>query len=118
MVASRQPGRFRIGNLAELANDTTLYDALLVGNETNLETLVLRLLQYFMSVQSIENFSGVLARYNARQMVNNRRPMPSSQNFRLEHTNFCIQEDRGPSRMEILESGDVVDFGVDDDPLV
>jgi hypothetical protein len=33
-------------------------------------------------------------------------------------TDVLVEKDRSSSRMEILEPGDIVDLGVDDDPLL
>ena len=63
MVAFRQPGRFGVRNLAELANDLAVNYALHALDDTDLETLVLRLLDHFVSVKAIKGLCSVFAGY-------------------------------------------------------
>lgn len=68
MVSSRQPGWLCVRNLAKLANNLAVDHALLVSDDTDLQTLVLGLLENLMSVQAVENLSRILTGYKHPDM--------------------------------------------------
>lgn len=72
-------------------------DALLVRNNTDLEALILGLLDDFMSVEAVKGFSRILAGYNRlvsgysdRQMDGLRPCSPTSASRRIEAPPGCM----------------------------
>jgi len=61
VVSFGQPRRLGIRNLAQLADDLSGNNALLIGDNTNLQALVLGLLENFVPVETVERLSGILA---------------------------------------------------------
>lgn len=82
-----------IRDFADLSCNFACDDALLSLDSSDLQTRVLRLLEHFVSVQSVKRLGSVLA------------------------CDFRIKKNRGTSWMEAYETRDVVYFGVNDDPL-
>ena len=86
-------GRLGEGHTAESTNETASDDALLATEDSNLETRVLRSLEYLVSMKTIERLCRVLAR------------------------DCTVDEDGPPARMQICKAGQIVDLSVYDDPL-
>ena len=63
MVLLSKAEGLSVGDLAKLAGDGTINDALLALEDTNLQALVLGSKEYFMAVEAVKGFSRVLAGY-------------------------------------------------------
>jgi len=74
-------GRLCKGHTAETANESASDDALLAAEDSDLETRVLRSLEYLVSMKTIECFCRVLAR------------------------NCIVDEDGPPARMQVGKAG-------------
>lgn len=85
--------RTSIRHLADLSGNFARDDALLSLDRSNLQTRVLRLLEHFMPVKSVERLGSILT------------------------CNFGVKKNRGTSWMKVYKTGDIIDFGVNDDPL-
>jgi hypothetical protein len=87
-------GRLCEGHAAETANETASDDALLATEDSNLETRVLRSLEYLVSMKTTERLCRILAR-------------------------DCTVDEDGPppARMQVCKAGYIVDLSVYDDPL-
>jgi hypothetical protein len=74
-------GRLREGHAAEAADEAASDDALLVAENANLETRVLRSLEHLVPVKAVKRLCRVLAR------------------------NVAVDEDRPPAGMQVGEAG-------------
>ena len=61
VIPIRQPCWLSIWNLAQLSGNAAVDDALFTLDDTNLQTLVLRSLENFVSVEAVESFRGILS---------------------------------------------------------
>ena len=61
VIPIRQPCWLSVWNLAQLSGNAAVYDALFTLDDTNLQTLVLRSLENFVSVEAVESFRGILS---------------------------------------------------------
>ena len=82
-----------IRHLAEPSDQATCDHALLPAEDADLKPGILRSLEYLVPVEAVECLGRVLAR------------------------NLAVHQDRPPARMEVGETGKVVDFCIYDDPL-
>jgi hypothetical protein len=81
MKSLGEVGRLRKGHTAETANETASDDALLATDDSNLQTRVLRSLEHFVSMKTIERLCRVLA------------------------CNCIVDENGPPARMQVGKAG-------------
>ena len=81
MESLGEVGRLRKGHTAETSNETTSNDALLTTEDSDLQTRVLRSLEYLVPMKTIERLCRVLAR------------------------NCIVDEDGPPARVQVGKAG-------------